>query len=79
MPVMDGIAAAQTIRASGGVRSDVPIVAVTADAMPEQVAQCIAAGMNAHVSKPLRPDALFAVIEEALSRPRPAAPLSAAV
>ena len=70
MPVMDGMEAARAIRALGGARSGIPIVAVTADAMPEQVALCLAAGMDAHVSKPLRPDALFSVIEEALRRPR---------
>jgi PAS domain S-box-containing protein len=70
MPVMDGMEAARAIRALGGARAGLPIVAVTADAMPEQVALCLAAGMDAHVSKPLRPDALFSVIEEALRRPR---------
>ena len=69
MPVMDGMTAARKIRALGGPRSRVPIVAVTADAMPEQVAACRAAGMDAHVSKPLRLESLFTVIEEALSRP----------
>ena len=73
MPVMDGMAATRAIRALGGPKSLVPIIAVTADAMPEQVTQCRAAGMDGHVSKPLRPEALFAVIEDALSRPRAAA------
>jgi CheY-like chemotaxis protein len=61
----------------GGARGAAPIVAVTADAMPEQVALCMAAGMDAHVSKPLRPDALFSVIEDALSRPGRAPSLAA--
>jgi PAS domain S-box-containing protein len=72
MPVMDGMAAAGAIRALKGPRGRVPIVAVTADAMPEQISACLAAGMDAHVSKPLRPDSLFAVIEDVLSRPSPA-------
>jgi PAS domain S-box-containing protein len=66
MPVMDGMAAARAIRALEGPRSRVPIVAVTADAMAEQVAACAAAGMDAHVSKPLRPEELFAVIAQVL-------------
>ena len=71
MPVMDGITASGVIRALDGPRSRIPIVAVTADAMPEQVAMCLAAGIDAHVSKPLRPENLFSVIDEVLSRPRP--------
>ncbi len=71
MPVMDGITASGVIRALDGPRSQIPIVAVTADAMPEQVAMCLAAGIDAHVSKPLRPENLFSVIDEVLSRPRP--------
>jgi PAS domain S-box-containing protein len=68
MPVMDGMTAAQEIRGLAGPRSNVPIVAVTADAMPEQIAGCLAAGMDAHISKPLKPETLFSVIEEVLSR-----------
>jgi PAS domain S-box-containing protein len=78
MPVMDGMAAARAIRALEGPRSSVPIVAVTADAMPEQVASCLASGMDAHISKPLRPEALFSVIDECLRRPRRRAARSAA-
>jgi PAS domain S-box-containing protein len=74
MPVMDGMAATRAIRAMEGPRSQVPIVAVTADAMPEQVAKCMAAGMDTHVAKPLSPRRLFAVLHEAASlrRLRPA-------
>ena len=68
MPVMDGLQAAQAIRAMQGRRASTPIIAVTADAMPEQIRACMAAGMDAHVSKPLRPESLFSVIEEVLSR-----------
>jgi PAS domain S-box-containing protein len=72
MPVMDGMTAARKIRALHGPRSAVPIVAVTADAMPEQIAACLAAGMDAHLSKPLKPEMLFGVIDEVLTRPEPA-------
>jgi PAS domain S-box-containing protein len=70
MPVMDGMTATRAIRALEGPRGAVPIVAVTADAMAEQVSKCLAAGMDAHISKPLRPEALFSVIDECLRRPR---------
>jgi CheY-like chemotaxis protein len=76
MPEMDGLSATQAIRALGGAKSQIPIVAVTAEAMPEQVRKCLAAGMDAHVSKPIRPDVLYGVIEEVLTR-GPAARLSA--
>jgi CheY-like chemotaxis protein len=68
MPVMDGLTATQAIRALGGEKAAVPIVAVTAEAMPEQIRKCLAAGMDAHVAKPIRPDVLYSVIDEALSR-----------
>lgn len=54
MPVMDGKTASQAIRALN--RRDaatVPIFAVSADAYPENVDECIRAGMNAHISKPI--------------------------
>jgi len=54
MPVMDGYTAAQRIRereARLGL-PQIPIVALTADAFDEDVAQALAAGMNAHLSKP---------------------------
>ncbi|UAL11154.1 PAS domain S-box protein [Caulobacter segnis] len=63
MPVMDGFAATQTIRASGEAFADIPIVALTASAQPEHLARCQAAGMNAHLTKPLNPGALEAVLE----------------
>ena len=68
MPEMDGITATQAIRALQGGKGAIPVVAVTAEAMPEQVRKCLAAGMDAHVAKPVRPDVLYAVIEEVLTR-----------
>ena len=68
MPEMDGLSATQAIRALGGSKGSIPIVAVTAEAMPEQVRKCLAAGMDAHVPKPIRPDVLYGVMEEVLSR-----------
>jgi signal transduction histidine kinase/ActR/RegA family two-component response regulator len=54
MPVMDGLAAARHIRAASGPRGRVPILAVTASANQAEVEECLAAGMDAHVEKPLR-------------------------
>lgn len=54
MPVMDGCEAARHIRACG--RADagsIPIIATTANAFAEDVSAVLAAGMNAHISKPL--------------------------
>jgi signal transduction histidine kinase/ActR/RegA family two-component response regulator len=59
MPVMNGYEAARAIRACG--REDgasVPIIAMTANAFAEDVEQARAAGMNAHVAKPIDPDEL---------------------
>jgi signal transduction histidine kinase/CheY-like chemotaxis protein len=54
MPVMDGLTAARRIRAAAGPRGRVPILAVTASANQAEVEECLAAGMDAHVEKPLR-------------------------
>ena len=65
MPVMDGCTAARKIRTMD--RPDaalVPIVAVTANAFSEDVAATTAAGMNAHISKPIDAAVLRQVLEQ---------------
>jgi PAS domain S-box-containing protein len=62
MPGMDGIAATRGIRALGGTRSRLPIVAMTANVLPEQIAAIRAAGLNDHVGKPFEPQDLDRVI-----------------
>ncbi|MFG6489868.1 response regulator [Roseateles sp. BYS78W] len=52
MPQMDGVSATRLIRAMPE-RSGLPIIAMTAGAMEADVQGCLAAGMNAHVSKPI--------------------------
>lgn len=52
MPDMDGFEATARIRALGGNRAAVPIVAVTANAMPEHREECLAKGMDDFIAKP---------------------------
>jgi CheY-like chemotaxis protein len=66
MPVMDGVAATRAIRALGGVPSQVPIIALTANAEPEDAEGYLAAGMNGVVEKPMKPEHLLAALQEAL-------------
>lgn len=77
MPEMDGLAATRLIRLRGGCLARVPIIAVTANAFPEDVEACAEAGMNQFVTKPVSKDALFAAILRGLSPPLPAALLAA--
>ena len=68
MPIMDGYEAARGIRAlKRADASSVPIVAMTADAFEDDVAKCLAAGMNSHIAKPVDPEQLYRVVAEAVS------------
>jgi PAS domain S-box-containing protein len=65
MPVMDGIEATQHIRNAvpdSGINSKIPIIALTADAMPETKEKVKKAGMNDIVVKPFESDSLYALI-----------------
>jgi signal transduction histidine kinase/ABC-type uncharacterized transport system substrate-binding protein/BarA-like signal transduction histidine kinase len=63
MPVMDGLAASGAIRALGGdYAATVPIIAMTADAFDDDIKRSLAAGMNAHITKPVEPDKLYRVL-----------------
>jgi CheY-like chemotaxis protein len=65
MPVMDGIEATQHIRNAApdsGINSKIPIIALTADAMPETKDKVKKAGMNDIVVKPFESDSLYALI-----------------
>jgi signal transduction histidine kinase/CheY-like chemotaxis protein len=67
MPRMDGLAAARAIRALGGPNRQVPIIAMSADVMPESVDQCLAAGMAEHVAKPIQLKALHEALERQMA------------
>ena len=67
MPEMDGYEATRLIRASMLPRSkEVPIIAMTANVFREDIENCLACGMNAHIGKPLDFDELFKKLGEYL-------------
>jgi PAS domain S-box-containing protein len=80
MPVMDGLTATQTIRESEARhpgRRRVPIMALTAYAMRGDRERCLAAGMDEYLTKPVKPEELWAalnrLVEASASDPHPAA------
>ncbi|MBS7009365.1 response regulator [Anaerostipes sp.] len=60
MPIMDGLTAAANIRnLSNKDAEDIPIIAMTANAFDDDVEKSKAAGMNAHLAKPIEPERLY--------------------
>ncbi|MBI5263189.1 MAG: response regulator [Bradyrhizobium sp.] len=76
MPEMDGIAATKAIRALGGRFAALPIIALTANAFPDDVKVCREAGMSDFLAKPLRKPALVTAILRAVTH-QPAQTLAA--
>ncbi|MCB9331716.1 MAG: response regulator [Lewinellaceae bacterium] len=73
MPEMSGTEATRYIRQQ--LRSDIPIIALTASATPEEIENALASGMNRHLGKPFKPRELARVIAQTLglnSETRPA-------
>ena len=68
MPELDGVSAARAIRALQPPWSNVPIVALTANAMAEDRGAYMAAGMNDYVSKPINPKQLATTIGRVMRR-----------
>ena len=75
MPEMDGLTACSLIRAMADDPTayyvtdvkNVPIIAMTANAMPEDRLNCLEAGMNEHIAKPITPSRLFEIVQEWLA------------
>ncbi|QTC91671.1 response regulator [Brevundimonas goettingensis] len=67
MPRMDGVQATQAIRALTGPESQIPIVALTANADPDDAKAYLAIGMAAVVEKPIKPERLRMAMNAALS------------
>lgn len=64
MPEMDGLEAAGLIRSSGKEDArTIPIIALTANAFDEDVQRSLQSGMDAHLSKPVKPEALYETLE----------------
>ncbi len=64
MPEMDGLEATKQIRTDKTLRHDIPIIAMTANAMKGDREKCLAAGMDDYVSKPFKLQELYSVIEK---------------
>jgi CheY-like chemotaxis protein len=62
MPEVDGLEATQTLRHRG--YQEVPIVAMTADAMKEDRDRCLEAGMNDYMSKPIKREEVFTMVRK---------------
>jgi signal transduction histidine kinase/DNA-binding response OmpR family regulator len=67
MPVMDGMEATQVIRSDSRFQM-LPIIAMTANAMASDQQQCLDAGMNDYVAKPINPQQFFSVLSRWIAR-----------
>jgi len=77
MPRMDGVEATRAIRALPGPAGAVPIIALTANADPEDAKTYIASGMHSVVEKPIKPERLLQAINAALPEPTSAGRVAA--
>ncbi len=73
MPEMDGVTAARVIRARGGSLATIPIIALTANALPEDKQACLEAGMNQFLTKPVTRDGMLKAMLTALATSVPQA------
>lgn len=67
MPIMDGVEATKNIRAIEAERGDgkhIPIIALTANSLSEQVDECLNSGMDAFLTKPIRTDDIIDIIND---------------
>ncbi|MEF9896438.1 MAG: response regulator, partial [Clostridia bacterium] len=69
MPVMDGLTAAKSIRQMRKADAkEIPIIAMTANAFDEDIEKTKAAGMNAHLAKPIDPQLLYQTLQRFLQK-----------
>jgi signal transduction histidine kinase len=68
MPEMDGLEATRRIRMLAGCHGQTPILALTAYTSLDQVAQCLDAGMDGHVPKPVDYETLIRAVDDAIAR-----------
>jgi two-component system sensor histidine kinase/response regulator len=74
MPEMDGLEATAAIRQEEAIRGGhIPIIALTAHALKGDRERCLQAGMDAYLAKPIHAQELYALLEELLPAPEPAA------
>jgi|GEM_PF-3953264 len=66
MPKMDGIAATKAIRALGSLYCDIPMVALSANAMPEHLSEQFNAGLDAVLAKPFKQNQLYQTLKQSL-------------
>ena len=69
MPVMDGLEATQHIRGLSGSFETLPILALSANIIPDQIKRCIDAGMTAHLGKPFSSEQLNAAVDRLCDGP----------
>jgi CheY-like chemotaxis protein len=64
MPVMDGLEATRALRAMGGRFKDLPVIALSANALSPQIERCLDAGMTAHLAKPFTSETLCGAVSQ---------------
>jgi CheY-like chemotaxis protein len=67
MPEMDGLEATTILRAKEGVNRDTPIIALTAHVLKEIREQCVEAGMNNFLTKPLSKEKLLETLDHSVA------------
>ncbi len=70
MPRMDGLEATKMFRVMALGQAHLPILALTADATADTTQRCKAAGMDGHLTKPVRPDELLSIVANQARAPR---------
>jgi CheY-like chemotaxis protein len=67
MPGMSGLTATKTIKDLGGKIASIPIIGMTANVFPDDIANCRAAGMSGHLGKPFELDELIRCVAAAIA------------